>query len=129
MFAGTIVENILATTVANILSFSLCSLMLSLSRSREKTKILEERIDQLLTEKNGVIKELEERVRQLEQELKLSRQSAERLRRSLQTLEGVGQGGVEGDIQAEVLTLHETLDQLRQQLASSSEESQTLHWK
>ena len=86
-------------------------------------------MDQLLTEKNGVIQELEERVWQLERELKLSRESAERLRRSLQTLEGVGQGGAEGDVQAEVLTLHETLDQLSQQLSSSLEESQTLKQK
>lgn len=104
-----------------------CSLTLSLSRSREKTKILEERIDQLLTEKNAAIRDLEERVRQLEHELKLSRESAERLRRSLLALEGVaGQGGAEGEMQAEVLTLHETLDLLSQQLATSLEESQTL---
>lgn len=109
-----------------LVAFLSCSLTISLSRSREKTKILEERIDQLLTEKNAVIRELEERVEHLEHELKLSRESAERLRRSLQTLEGVGQGGAEADMQAEVLTLHETLDQLSQQLSSSLDESQTL---
>lgn len=88
-------------------------------------------MDQLLTEKNAAICHLEERVRLLEHELKLSRESAERLRRLLQALEGLGQGGgvAEGEMQAEVLTLHEMLDQLSQQLATASEESQTLRLK
>ena len=90
---------------------------------------MEQRIAQLLSEKNAVIQELEQRVRRLERELKLSRDSAERLRRSLQALEGFGGAdGVddEGGVKTEVLTLHETLDQLSQQLAASLEESQGL---
>lgn len=105
------------------------SLTRALSKSREKTGILEVRIDQLLTEKNAVIREMEQRVHQLERELKLSRESADRLRRSVQTLEGVGVGGDKGgstSIHTEVLTLHETLDQLNQQLATSLEDSQNL---
>lgn len=89
-------------------------------------------MDQLLTEKNTVIQELEQRMRQLERELKLSKESTDRLRHSLQALEGFGnaEGVDSGDrdkgIQAEVLTLHETLDQLSQQLAASLEESRNL---
>lgn len=89
-------------------------------------------MDQLLAEKNAVIQELEQRIRQLERELRLSRESADRLRHSLQALEGFkGAEGVDGekDIQAQVLTLHETLDQLSQQLAESLEESQGLKQK
>ena len=113
---------------------SISSLTRAAAKSREKTEVLEERVDQLLTEKNTVIRELEQRIRQLERELQLSRESAERLRRSLQALEGfrgaegVDAGGEEG-VQAEVLTLHETLDQLSQQLAESQEESHNLKQK
>ena len=87
-------------------------------------------MDQLLTEKNAVIHDLEQRIRQLEHELRLSKESASRLRHSLQAMEGLRlEGGADGDIQAEVLTLHETLDLLSQQLATASEESQTLRHK
>ncbi len=89
-------------------------------------------MDQLLTEKNAVIQALEQRLRQLEKELRLARESADRLRRSLRTLGGLG-GGEEtadgGDVRAEVLTLHETLDRMSQQLASSLEESRDLKTK
>ena len=94
---------------------------------------LEERIDQLLTEKNATIQGLEQRLHQLEKELRLARESAKRLRHSLRTLEGLRGGGAgageesaDGDVRAEVLTLHETLDRMSQQLASSLEESQDL---
>ena len=99
-----------------------------MSQSGEKIGILEERIDQLLTEKNAVIHELEQKIHQLERELKLSRQSVSRLRCSLRV--NTDDLGVEetdvGGAEAEILSLHETLDQLNQQFAASLEELQNL---
>ena len=89
---------------------------------------LEERIDQLLTEKNAVIQALEHRLQQLEKELRLARESAGRLRQSLRTVGGEEEADG-GEMTAEVLTLHETLDRMSQQVASSLEESQGLKAK
>lgn len=84
-----------------------------------------------MTEKNAVIHELEQTIHQLEWELKLSKESASRLRHSLHVLDGTGGGGEEmggkrGGTAAEMQTLHETLDMLTQELTVSMEELQNL---
>ncbi len=84
----------------------------------------------LLAEKNTIIHDLEQRIHHLEEELELSRESAVRLRHSLRVVGGAkgrgGEGGGGGGVEREVQSLHETLDELSQQLASSLEESHDL---
>ena len=86
-------------------------------------KALEEQLSQLLASKNSTISDLEERLHDLEEDLRRSRESEERLRRTVAALESGG--GVE----TEVTTLHETVDSLTQQLTSRIEDIEELQRK
>ena len=99
------------------------SLTKSLARAQEKIRVLEEQIDQVLAEKNSLIQELEGRIRNLEQELQLARERAERLGQTVEQLEA-SRG--EGESAMEAETLRETVDSLSQQLTTTLEEMEEL---
>lgn len=85
------------------------SLSKTLSTSCDKVLALESQLDQLLREKNETITQLEQRLAESEGQLA---GSEEKLRRRVVLLEG-GEGA-----ETEVMTLHETVDSLTQQLTS-----------